>query len=467
MLTGCSLQVGLDEPDPSTTLDIGAMADFAPDGPGTLTDAVASRDAEGGSPPDVDAAAVGCGPARVECLNPLGTTACTDGACAPSCAPGADDADGDPDNGCETLRVVGGVCGALKLPASVTAVVGDVVVCPHDGSEAGGTFRLQAGRVLVRGLIDAKGAGHGGGGGGGGGAGGSLGTGRGLGGARGEGIRDGGAGAPGAETTDACCGGCGGPGGTGGTGGGQHGGRGGVTGEGGGVGGRCRQDGREGGRGGDGADGGYLVAGGNGDESTDNSVHRGSAGGGAGGGGGCQGQAWSACMCPDIGSGGGGGGGGGAGGRGGGLVALTAAESIRVEGRIDTRGMDRIAGADGEDGAPGACPEAGGGRGGDGAPAGGGPGNNRGGDGGELSIVCGIDEHRGPAGDGGHGGRGAGGGVLLSAPLVEIPGAVNALGGGGEASNGGTVKLLHCGAVVQAGELFAGRQFDAPLDDCP
>ena len=37
LLAGCSLQVGQDDPDPPTVLDLSLLADATPDGPGTLT----------------------------------------------------------------------------------------------------------------------------------------------------------------------------------------------------------------------------------------------------------------------------------------------------------------------------------------------------------------------------------------------------------------------------------------------
>ncbi len=62
----------------------------------------------------------------------------------------------------------------------------------------------------------------------------------------------------------------------------------------------------------------------------------------------------------------------------------------------------------------------------------------------------------GPGGTGGRGGHGAGGGVLLEAQSVTISGFVDALGGGNDVANGGTIHVVHKGAAPTAENLAGG-----------
>ncbi len=185
LLAGCGLVLELTGPpeDAAPPLDAApvdatpldaAPVDAAPVDAAPPVDA--TPDAAGVAPPP-DAAPTTCG--QVLCRNPLGSTACVGGRCVPACAPGAQDADGDPTNGCETLRLEGELCGEpLQFGPAVSVVVGDVTVCPYDGEDpATGGFELGAGQVLVLGRLDLAGRGHRGGGGGGGGGGGPLGDG--------------------------------------------------------------------------------------------------------------------------------------------------------------------------------------------------------------------------------------------------------------------------------------------------
>jgi hypothetical protein len=72
-----------------------------------------------------------CGDCDTVCENENGTTRCEDGECAPRCATGFDDCDGDPSNGCETdlgssLSNCGG-CGELCRPENATGSCEDGV----------------------------------------------------------------------------------------------------------------------------------------------------------------------------------------------------------------------------------------------------------------------------------------------------------------------------------------------------
>ncbi|MCB9535028.1 MAG: hypothetical protein H6704_02100 [Myxococcales bacterium] len=178
LLAGCGLVLDLTGPpeDATPASDVApvdaAPLDAAPVD-ATPVDAAppvdATPDAADAAPP-ADAAPTTCG--QIVCRNPLGSTACVGGRCVPSCAPGAQDADGDPTNGCETLRLDGELCGeAMRFGPTVSVVIGDVTVCPFDGDDPStGAFELEAGQVLVLGRLDLAGRGHRGGGGGGGGA---------------------------------------------------------------------------------------------------------------------------------------------------------------------------------------------------------------------------------------------------------------------------------------------------------
>jgi hypothetical protein len=64
--------------------------------------------------------------------------------------------------------------------------------------------------------------------------------------------------------------------------------------------------------------------------------------------------------------------------------------------------------------------------------------------------------------DGAGGGAGAGGGILFIAPhiTIEATGSVSTLGGGGRASNGGSIKLIadtideHTSSTLKAGRVY-------------
>ena len=411
-----------------------------------------------------------CGACGLACLNPFGETSCLEGACVPVCDPGSRDEDGDANNGCEQIELTGELCGrGYVFDDSVTVILKDVEVCPHDGQdEETGVLGVRAGEIRVEGLLDASGRGFAGGGGGGGG-GGSTGSGRGIGGDGGLAPGIGHTGAVGQSVDPSCCGSCGGPGGNGGPGHGLASGAGGPGGaRGQGEQGRlCLQDGQPGGQGGAGRAGGYDVPGGNSDTSEDESVLRGSGGGGGGGGGGSQSQSWSECQCPGVqGGGGGGGGGGGAGNPGGGAVELRASRSITITGRIDGRGLGRARGQgeSGQSGVVGGCEGVEGGRGGRGGDASE-EGNSRGQVGGAVPQVCDVFVQRGPGGRGGLGGAGGGGGVLLSAPTVRLQNLIDVRGGDRdeESSTGGTVKIFHCAQPIFPGLVIAGRL----LERCP
>jgi len=397
-----------------------------------------------------------CGACGQACTNPWGETQCAGGSCYPTCLAGGEDADGDPNNGCERVRLSGAQCGTLTFPQGVTVELGDVSVCAFESGEVGGRLRIEADVIVVSGRIDAAGRGYGGGGAGGGGSGGSTGNRRAAGGAPGA-ARAGGVPGVTGEGVAASCGGAGGAGGRGGgpaAGGGGGGGAGGI-----GSGGSCAQDGNEGANGTAGQHGGYAAAATNGDASTDLTVWPGSGGGGGGGAGGNQPQSWGSCDCGGVGgSSGGSGGGGGAGNAGGGAVELVARLNVRVDGAVHTRGHGAASG-DGQRGHDGryyGCEGVLGETGGAGGAATA-TGQSGGGGGGSNAQVCGHTRDR-TAGTGGAGGAGAGGGILLMAPHVEVAGRLDARGGA--AGNGGTVKIFAESRSV-TGAIEGGRTYIA------
>ncbi|MBM4397857.1 MAG: hypothetical protein FJ087_19505, partial [Deltaproteobacteria bacterium] len=339
--------------------------------------------------------------------------------------------------------------GAFGVPAGVT-----LTVLAFDGT-GGGWLHVRARTVSVAGTIDASGKGYGGGGGGGGGAG-SAGGGcpetncgcaaYASGGPGGAGAGGGAAGTAGCNVMDKRA-----EGGAGGAGGGPHGGA--AT-----TRNACTGKSSAGVAGAGGPDGGYAASGANGDTSTDATVGMGS--GGAGGGGG-SGACWETLY-----NGAGGGGGGGAGGRGGGAVTLEAAEgTLAVTGSILTTG--RAAAGSGTPGgfscASWSCDW--GGNGGSGGTTNG-PGGREGGTGG-CAGCTGTKQCSGSTsrcyfgGNGGTGGTGAGGGVLLSAPSIDVSGTIDAHGGAG-ATNGGTVKVLGRDPGTVTGTIRSGRTYVVP-----
>src|SRR5262249_3611471 len=58
-------------------------------------------DSTNGCEADLSADSQHCGSCQKSCLNGHGTTRCSGGLCAPLCAAGFSDCDGDPGNGCE------------------------------------------------------------------------------------------------------------------------------------------------------------------------------------------------------------------------------------------------------------------------------------------------------------------------------------------------------------------------------
>jgi hypothetical protein len=332
---------------------------------------------------------------------------------------------------------------------------GTLKVKPYDGADiTTGSLWLQARWILIGagGTITADGRGYGGGGGASerAGAGGSGGTG-GTGGAGDFSKKDGGggggsnggaggaagaqgtAGAPGTEagggkggdsTKGAYFGGAGGTGFGGGGGGGAgfidpsgtaavgDGGGGGGGGSGGTIGnghatggngaGPAKGTGGQSQQGvpGNGNDGGYMMAGSNGDSSTDQSIVKGSGGGGG-----------TSALGMAIKQGWGGGGGGGAGG---GSVALVSDGDITIGGSVTTTG-------------------GGGGAGGQDVTA-----------------------------SGGTGGGGAGGGVLLWGQKLTLTGSIDARGRTKNAlatTNGGTVKIFYAVNQIIPANIQAGRTY--------
>lgn len=249
-------------------------------------------------------------------------------------------------------------------------------------------------------------------------------------------------------------------GGSGAAGIGDHGGSPGGPGSGGGS--ACVEVAKEphapGGNGQNGSAGGYAAAGANGDSCFIPQVRVGSGGGGGGGGGGGQRSTCCSLSVP-----GGVGGQGGLGGRGGGAISLRARDAIDLSGYVRTTG---VSGASGQGGAEGDSqskldPESS-----------------------SCGVCGGCADHRyaycpgmgpcgsaqndccqrpccfyyvgGPGGTGGRGGHGAGGGVLLEAPSVSLSGFIDALGGGNDAANGGTIQIIHEGTAPAAENVAGG-----------
>ncbi len=268
--------------------------------------------------------------------------------------------------------------------------------------------------VVVRGPINADGAGDPGGGGGGGGGGGHDSV--------NSAVGEGGRGAEEGRDGRRAARNVGGAGGGGGKGGGGAGGGGGAQGT------FDALDGRPG-------DPGMFRV----DCDDTTLIRKGSGGGGGGGGAGGPGNM-------DCGGGGGGGGGGGAGGRGGGVIVLTADLRVEVESVISAKGQpgEEATGADADGGVPcpcgDACDASRHGKGG----AGGNAGDRNSGPG------AGGGEGEAAGGGGGRGGAGSGGMVRLEAPEIVFGSAARIdVNGGDGAANGGLVRL----AGAQSGNV--------------
>ncbi len=407
----------------------------------------------------------GCGGSLMECGGQcidLGADVDNCGFCGNQCPSGVGCTSGE----C-VVTLGASLSGRMEYPGSTVRIASDVTVTPYNGLDdvatcdvgETGCLHIVARRieVLAGATIDAGGAGYGGGGGGGGGAGAAgfaspcytgnscVSCTHGSGGSGHGGGQDG-SGASGADSRSIS--------GAGGRGGGPFGGSGGDS---------VSSSSADGPRGGlVGGRGGYAGNGLNGDSTTDTSVRMGAGGGGGSGG---------ACAYEPMYSSVGGSGGGGAGNPGGGYVVLEASVEIVVAGRITTAGKawSRGDGSGGTNGAFGSytCDlEGSGGNGGSAAATGGSAGGSA-----ALGFfqagynAC-IDRqcenggsHGVTGGAGGAGGAGAGGGVLLKAPSVVLSGTVDARGGGGSTTNGGTVKVFHQGAAPSTASVQAGRVY--------
>ncbi len=269
-----------------------------------------------------------------------------------------------------------------------------VYVKPYDGSKYG-WVEISASNITILGTLDASGAGYLGGNGGSGGSGSS--------GMSGGGPENGRPGAIGV------------------VGSGGYGGSSGSVG----YGGYITSGFQVGGNGGVGGLGGYAISGGQGDSTTNELLSMGSGGGGGGGGG----AGWKGYYDSPT----SGGGGGGAGNRGGGYIKLLSENYIIVRGAIFAKGCANLAG-NGSAGQTAGFPGSGG-SGGVASVVG----QSNGGSGG-ASVV----NQSWGAGYGGHGGSGAGGGVLLNGMYIDLAsGIIDTLGGGGNTTNGGTLKIFY------------------------
>ncbi|HTU58559.1 MAG TPA: hypothetical protein VMF89_08995, partial [Polyangiales bacterium] len=76
------------------------------------------RNVTNGCEADIMASAVSCGMCGLSCVNPNGTTRCSEGLCAPSCASGFADCDEDTENGCETSLNAVTSCGGCTNPCT-------------------------------------------------------------------------------------------------------------------------------------------------------------------------------------------------------------------------------------------------------------------------------------------------------------------------------------------------------------
>jgi hypothetical protein len=221
------------------------------------------------------------------------------------------------------------------------------------------------------------------------------------------------------------------------------------------------EDGKHGGH------GGYAQFEANGDASTDDSVWMGAGGGAGGGGGGGSAstrQAGAISGGTPVG-GGGGGGGGQAGGNGGAIIRLIASEYLNLANSsyLSAKGLWGGGAAGGTAGNRGTAPSKLGGIGGDGGAYGALADRGSGGLGGN-GRADGGGKTGGRGGDGGDGGSGAGGGILLSAPRMDLQGAIYNQGGLGPA-NGGTVKLFYGPDGKQGSPpITTGRLFEGGLN---
>lgn len=88
-----------------------------------------------------------CGRCGHACTNAHGTTRCEGGACVPTCSPGWDDCDGDPDNGCETDLNSADNCGSCGRTCSDAAGGGtpfcDSGTCVAACSDLSGIYALK------------------------------------------------------------------------------------------------------------------------------------------------------------------------------------------------------------------------------------------------------------------------------------------------------------------------------------
>lgn len=91
-------------------------------------------DVDTGCETELTSALEHCGRCGDACENEHGTTRCSEGACAPRCAQGFDDCDGDPNNGCETDLSSSptdcGGCGLACEPAHATGVCEEGICTP-------------------------------------------------------------------------------------------------------------------------------------------------------------------------------------------------------------------------------------------------------------------------------------------------------------------------------------------------
>jgi hypothetical protein len=314
-------------------------------------------------------------------------------------------------------------CRIFKMPAGAT-----IYVTPHDGSDHG-SVEVQAGDILIGGILDASGVGYGAGGGGGGGATAhrDAANNQYRGGAGGSGEAGGGNGEAGLnylasyESTSRRAG-------AGGLGGGPFGGAAGAYGSGAA---KCSHAGT----GGAGGLGGYAGTSVNGDTSEDEAISMGSGGGGGGGGGG-NGE-----RCPNVQSGYAGPG-GGAGGRGGGAIKLVAANSLTLSGTLLTYGL--TLGGNGTSATEAIHGKPGGSAATAGSCAGG-----------ERILNYGYYTGRGGAGS-----SGAGGGICLvcNGPFgIDISGAMDTRGGENNTTNFGSIKIFqvkNTGSIT--GNVYGG-----------
>ena len=162
------------------------------------------------------------------------------------------------------------------------------------------------------------------------------------------------------------------------------------------------------------------------------------------------------------------GGGGGAGGPGGGVIKLTAEESINISGNVYSTGVKNAGNGTAGGAAARTCDSHGdGGAGGDanltGSSAAGAAGTCPSASSFSGTNACGAStNYCFPGAAGGAGSGGAGGGILLSTTkatsTLTITGAINNQGSEG-ATNGGTLKIFSCAEPTISGTLTNGRLY--------